>query len=547
MKNKITLLLLLLFCTILFGQNNPSNAPKIILFVCEHGAARSTIAAAYFNKLAKEQGLNYQAVFRGSAPDATLSVGTIRGLTEDGFDVNNWKPVLVSSKDIDDAAQIITFDCRLPLKDSLSKPFAQWNGIPAISKDYAIARKEIVEKIKGLLSLLSAEKSQNTPTQLAKTPPMGWMTWNYFGTDINETVIREMADAMINNNMLKAGYQYVYIDDGWVGGRDNRNNIIPDAKKFPSGIKALADYVHGKGLKIGIYSDASPYTCEGYTASLHFEEMDAKTFADWGIDYLKYDYCNAPEDAVTAKTRYKTMSDALKKSGRDIVFSICEWGERKPWHWAAEAGGQSWRTTGDVRDKWIHLDKTKSVIADGYGIMDIVDENAPLHSYAGAGKWNDMDMLLVGLYGKKGPSSFKNGVGCNDVEYQSQMSMWCMMASPLAMTNDLRTMNAATKRILLNAEIIAINQDTLGKQCVPKIKNETWNVFLKPLSNGDFAVAIINRSDKSATYTLNLSDIGLTDKYAFRNVWTHSLDSKGNRWSGQIDSHETKVFRLKKI
>ena len=186
---------------------------------------------------------------------------------------------------------------------------------------------------------------------LAATPPMGWMSWNYFADNINEKELREMADAMVSSGMLEAGYKYLFIDDGWQGGRDNRNNIVADPDKFPSGIKALADYVHSKGLKLGIYSDAAQLTCAGYTASLNFEEQDAKTFAAWAVDYLKYDYCGAPADSATAVKRYKKMGDALRRSGRDIAFGICEWGDRKPWHWAANAGGQLWRTTADVRDK----------------------------------------------------------------------------------------------------------------------------------------------------------------------------------------------------
>ena len=385
---------------------------------------------------------------------------------------------------------------------------------------------------------------------LAAKPPMGWMSWNYFADNINEKELREMADAMVSSEMLEAGYQYLFIDDGWQGGRDNRNNIIADPDKFPSGIKALADYVHSRGLKLGIYSDAAQLTCAGYTASLNFEEQDAKTFADWGVDYLKYDYCGAPADSATAVTRYKKMGDALRKSGRDIAFGICEWGDRKPWHWAAEAGGQLWRSTADVRDKWKSIksfNSAKELHGVGAGILDIVDINSGLSQYAKPGAWNDMDMLVVGLYGKKGPSGDLGGIGCTDTEYQSQMSLWSMMASPLAATNDIRNMNAVTKRILLNKEIIAINQDVLGKQAERKISNEDWNVFVKPLSNGDYAVAILNRSDKTKNYSINWSKLGLTDQYVIRDVWQHRLISKGRRWKGRVLSHETRVFRLTKV
>lgn len=400
-----------------------------------------------------------------------------------------------------------------------------------------------------IANVFSQVKS-STGELMAKTPPMGWMTWNYFAENINEQAVKEMADAMVNNGMKEGGYEYIFIDDGWQGGRDNKNNIIPDPIKFPSGIKTLADYVHSKGLKLGIYSDAAPLTCAGYTASLGFEEQDAKTFASWGIDYLKYDYCNAPEDVVTAQTRYKTMADALRKSGRDIVFGICEWGNRKPWLWGANVGGQLWRTTADIRDKWSSDKPYKNqneLHRLGAGILDVIDVNADLHTYSGPGYWNDMDMLNAGLYGKKGPSGDLGGVGCTDVEYQTQMSMWCMMNSVLATSCDLRNLNAATKNILLNKDIIAINQDALGKQAERKIKNEVWNVFVRPLANGDFAVAILNRSNNNANYKLNFVDLGLADHYELYDLWQHKTVGKGKSWKGNVLSHETKVFRLKKI
>jgi len=385
---------------------------------------------------------------------------------------------------------------------------------------------------------------------LAPTPPMGWMTWNFYGVNINEQVIKEMADAMVASGMKDAGYQYIFIDDGWQGGRDNKNNILPDPKKFPDGIKALADYVHSKGLKLGIYSDAAQLTCAGYTASLDFEKQDAKTFASWGIDYLKYDYCNAPSDAITAQIRYKKMADALRESGRDIDFGVCEWGGRKPWLWAANIGGQLWRTTDDVRDKWSRKTISKDnkiVTTPGAGILDILDQNANLYPYSGPGHWNDMDMLVVGLYGHKGPSADLGGVGCTDVEYQTQMSMWCMLNSVLAVTCDLTNMNAATKNILLNKDIIAINQDTLGRQAQRIIHNDNQDVFLRPLANGDYAVAVLNRTMKAQKYVLDLLNIGLGGKYDFYDVWKHQTVARGKSWTGEIAGHETKVFRLKKI
>lgn len=382
--------------------------------------------------------------------------------------------------------------------------------------------------------------------RLAPTPPMGWMTWNFFADKIHEQDLREMADAMVASGMVEAGYNYLIIDDGWQGGRDNRNNIIADPKKFPSGIKALADYVHSKGIKLGIYSDAAQLTCAGYTGSLGFEEQDAKTFASWGIDYLKYDYCYAPKDSAIAVARYTKMGQALRKSGRDIVFGVCEWGQLQPWHWALNAGGQLWRSTFDVRDKWRNLDKRHPDQA-GYGILDIVDINADLHAYAGPGRWNDADMLVVGLYGKPGPSGDLGGVGMNDMQYQSQMSLWSVMASPLTATNDVRNMNEATKRILLNKEVIAVNQDPLGKQAERKVKDDTWNVFVKPLQNGDMAVAILNRGDAAKNYSIDWANLGLNGKYEVRDLWEHKTVGKGKGWKGLVQPHETKLFRLKKI
>lgn len=378
---------------------------------------------------------------------------------------------------------------------------------------------------------------------LAPTPPMGWMTWNYFADNISEQVIREIADAMVSTGMAKAGYDHIFIDDGWQGGRDNKNNIIPDPQKFPSGIKALADYLHSKGIKLGIYSDAAPLTCTSYTGSLHFEDQDAKVFASWGIDYLKYDYCGAPSDSIIAKIRYKAMADALRKSGRDIVFSVCEWGERKPWLWAAKSGGQLWRTTADVRDKWKKRPDEKC----GEGIIDIVDVNAGLSQYSGPGHWNDPDMLVTGLYGKKGPSGDCGGIGCNDTEYQSQMSLWAIMDAPLIATNDLRNMNEATKRILLNEDVIAVNQDALGKQAVRKINSNGWNVFVKPLSKGDYAVAILNRSDSAKVFNIEFRELELNDKYEIKDLWKHKVIGKSKKYEGEVQSHETKMFRLKII
>ena len=389
--------------------------------------------------------------------------------------------------------------------------------------------------------------AQNTKME---TPPMGFMTWNYFGLDIHERDIKTLADAMVESGLRDLGYDFIFIDDGWQGGRDNKNNIIPDATKFPSGMKALVDYVHAKGMKIGIYSDAAPLTCGGYTGSLYFEEQDARTFAEWGFDYLKYDYCGAPADWTTAISRYSTMSEALKKSGREIALGICEWGDRSPWLWGRKAGGQLWRTTADIRDKWVSLETpadARDLHRTGAGILDIVNINAKLSMYGGPGGWNDPDMLVVGLYGKKGaPSSDLGGTGCSNLEYQSQMSLWCIMASPLMITCDVRNMNEATRRILMNADAIAINQDALGKQAERKINTPTWQVFVKPLANGDVALGILNVSDSPQIADFNLNELGIFGKRKAKDVWSKKERSIGKRVKGNVAPHETMLLRLTK-
>lgn len=391
----------------------------------------------------------------------------------------------------------------------------------------------------------SAFAQQPTATtergKLAPTPPMGWMTWNMFKGDISEQLIKEIADAMVESGLRDAGYKYVFIDDLWQGGRDNRNNIIPDPKKFPNGIKALADYVHSKGLKLGIYSDAAQLTCGGCTASYGFEEQDARTFASWGVDYLKYDYCNAPEDSATARLRYKTMADALSKSGRDIVLGICEWGQRNGEEWCEHVGGQLWRTSSDVRDMWKDI-----VNQGGVGILDIINVTAPLSKQVRHGQWPDMDMLVVGLNGKGGPSSDLGGVGCTYTEYQTQMSMWCMMSSVLALSNDLRHLTPEDKRILLNKEIIAIDQDPLGKAAERVVNVAGHQVFVRPLANGSHAVAILNSGDKAQRLSVSFKQLGLTGKYTVRDVWQHRDIARGaTKWGGKVQAHETKVFVLR--
>jgi alpha-galactosidase len=396
----------------------------------------------------------------------------------------------------------------------------------------------------------------------AKTPPMGWMSWNLCGRDVNETIIRGIADAMVDRGLAAVGYEYVCIDDHWQGGRDASGNLYPCATKFPSGIKALADYVHERGLKLGIYSDAAELTCGGEVASLGFEEQDARTFAEWEVDYLKVDYCHAPEDRATAEERYTTMGRALENCGREIVFAACEWGGRRPWEWAKQAGAQVWRTTFDIRDVW----ETPTYDTARNGIMNAVERNAELAAYAGPGGWNDPDMLVVGLYGGGQEWMCPDGMPhCNETEYRSQMSLWCLMAAPLLATNDLRTMTDATCEILANPEAIAINQDALGAQAVRTHRLiSSVDVWQKPLANGDRAIGILNRSEEVRTVqilralpeghrpgfqlrnlTFPASMLGGTPQHHVRDLWQHAdLGAIVNEIALELAPHETKLLTL---
>lgn len=372
---------------------------------------------------------------------------------------------------------------------------------------------------------------------LALTPPMGWNSWNFFEANVSEKVIMDMADAMASNGMKDAGYQYLVIDDHWVAGRDKHNNLYADPARFPHGMKYLADYVHGKGMKLGIYSDAAWLTCGGVTGSYNFEETDARTFAAWGIDFLKYDYCNAPEDVATAFTRYSRMGDALKKCGRPIVYSICEWGQRRPWLWARAAGGHLWRTTWDSRDVW------ESHNSDLTGIMEIFRQQENLASYAGPGGWNDPDLLMVGLYGK-GRSSSVDGrfKGCTFTEYRTHFALWCMLAAPLMVNMDLKNITPDILRLITHKQLIAIDQDMLGKQAVTVVKRNGLQVLLKPLKDKAFAVCIFNSNTGAQTFDIDLKrDLDLWQPFRIMDIW-NNRETKALK--GNLDGHDCAVFIL---
>ena len=329
---------------------------------------------------------------------------------------------------------------------------------------------------------------------LAKTPPMGWNSWNKFGCDVSEQLIRETADAMVASGMKDAGYQYVVIDDCWQVSRDTQGRIVPDPARFAGGMKALADYVHGRGLKFGLYSDAGARTCEGRPGSNGYETVDAVQYAAWGVDYLKYDWCNS--DGVDPKIGYVTMRDALRATGRPIVFSMCEWGRNKPWEWARGVG-HLWRTTGDIRDTW-----------DSF--VRLLDLQAGLEKYAGPGGWNDPDMLEVG-----------NG-GMTTAEYRAHFTMWCVLSAPLLSGNDLRSMKPEITAILTNKDVIALDQDPLGRQG-RKIRDDgDTEVWAKWLQGGDIAVALLNRAKDAKEIGVAWTELSLGAAAAprVRDLWT---------------------------
>jgi alpha-galactosidase len=368
---------------------------------------------------------------------------------------------------------------------------------------------------------------------LALTPPMGWNSWNTFEcAGINETVIREMADAMVAKGLKDVGYEYIVIDDCWQIGRDENGYIIVDKEKFPSGIKVLADYVHSKSLKFGIYSDAGTMTCAKRPGSKGFEYKDAETYAKWGVDYLKYDWCYT--EGQDAKIAYKLMRDALYKAGRPIVFSMCEWGENKPWEWA-ENVGHLWRTTLDIDMKG-RFDG--NINGNLIGWSDLVDLQVGLEKYAGPGHWNDPDMLAVG----------NNDMPIN--EARAHFSMWAMLAAPLMAGNDLRTMSFSDQEILTNKEIIAINQDVLGKQGFKVKDYGNFEIWQKPLENGDIAICLFNREIKNNKYQVNWKQMNIKDfsgEYAVKNLWNNkTTGTTSTNFLIEVPARDVVVFRLTK-
>jgi alpha-galactosidase len=357
---------------------------------------------------------------------------------------------------------------------------------------------------------------------LARTPPMGWNSWNKFANRIDDATVRGIADAMASNGMRDAGYVYVNIDDTWEGRRDAQGNIQPN-QKFPD-MKALADYVHSKGLKLGIYSSPGPNTCEGYEGSYGHEEQDAKTYAAWGIDYLKYDWCGALTLYKDSEMQavYQKMGDALLASGRPIVFSLCQYGFDDVWKWAPEAGGNLWRTAGDIQDSW------DSVSRIGFS----QDRLAP---YARPGHWNDPDMLEIG-----------NG-HMSDTEYRTHMSLWSMLAAPLIAGNDVRAMPASIRDILTNREVIAIDQDAAGHQARRVWQSGQQEVWSRDLADGDTAVAVFNRAPGDTKITFRWAAAGISRTPSrVRDLWLHEgLKVTGPEFSAEVPGHGVALLRVR--
>jgi alpha-galactosidase len=393
---------------------------------------------------------------------------------------------------------------------------------------------------------------------LGLTPPMGWNSWNTFTWEINDKLIREAADAMASE-LKDAGYEYIVIDDCWSEKqRDSNGKLVPDHWKFPDGIKPVADYVHSKGLKFGMYSCAGTHTCGGHPGSFEHEFDDAETFAEWGVDYLKYDYCYKP-DYIPGEILYKRMSTALRNCGRDIMFSACNWGNDNVYKWIRESGAHLFRSTGDIQDNWESIKRL--------ALSQIGNE-----CYGGNFCHNDIDMLVVGMHGGSNNewiNSTEQGVnviadsgetmpklgGCTDEEYRTHFSLWAIMNSPLMIGCDIRRMTPATKEILTNKDVIAINQDIecRGPYCIKQWNNPD-NVFslVKPLANGDYAVGMFNFGDRAGEMSLQFWDIGLTTAsgrgLSIYDCWKHEeLGTFTERFCTTVEPHGCVVLRAKVV
>lgn len=382
------------------------------------------------------------------------------------------------------------------------------------------------------------------PKNLGLTPPMGWNSWNTFTSEINEELVKGAADAMVESGLKDCGYEYIVIDDCWsLHERDENGRLQADPAKFPNGMKAVADYVHAKGLKFGMYSCAGTHTCAGYPASFEHEFTDAATFAEWGVDFLKYDYCYKPA-GIPGELLYKRMAMALRNCGRDILFSACNWGADNVHSWIRETGAQMFRSTGDIQDTW-------------NSIANLAKSQFDKQSQQGVYCWNDIDMLVVGMHGgSNGEWIASGGMGCTDIEYKTHFSLWALLNSPLMIGCDIRNMTDETKRILSNKDIIAINQDPEGRATYV-IQSSEWSgvnvkILIKALENGDYAIGFFNFGDRHGQGTLAFWDMGLPTAagYGFEiyDCWEHKSEGvKTERLTVGLGPHDCKVVRAKLV
>lgn len=394
-----------------------------------------------------------------------------------------------------------------------------------------------MRKILCLMLCLASSAFAQKWEGLALTPPMGWNSWNTFASAINEKVVRETADAMVANGMRDAGYVYIVIDDTWsLRERDANGSLVADPVKFPNGMKALADYLHAKGFKFGIYSCAGKTTCGGYPGSWGHEFQDARLWASWGVDYLKYDWCD--HGTADARDAYGRMSAALRAAGRPVVFSLCEWGQNKPWEWAASVG-HLWRTTGDIYDSYDGRKGWESgwkrILDQQYSLVDNVGADG-LNKFAGPGHWNDPDMLEVG------------NEGLTLAESRAHFSFWCMLAAPLMAGNDVRHMSPEIRAIMTDKDAIAINQDPAGKQgfralSEPAADREIW---VKELSNGEWAVCVLNTGAAAKDLTVEWGRLWtIQGKFTVRDVWAKKdLGDTSKPYIAHLESHDVALFRL---
>jgi alpha-galactosidase len=383
-------------------------------------------------------------------------------------------------------------------------------------------------------SLLFAQEKPSPSAGLALTPPMGWNSWNKFGCHVSADMIKGMADAMVKSGMKDAGYQYVVIDDCWQVSRDTDGNIVPDPNNFPDGIKPVADYVHSLGLKFGIYSDAGSKTCAGRPGGLGHEYQDTIKYAAWGVDYLKYDWCHTTTQ--DAKAAYANIRNALDAAGRPIVLSICEWGSHQPWLWGKEVGGNLWRTTGDIQPRWSGKKEWRPGDCCSFGVVDIIDAEDPIYSYAGPGHWNDPDMLEVG-----------NG-DLTPAENRAHFSFWALLAAPLMAGNDLRDMKPEIHDILTNIEVLAVDQDPLGRQGRRVWKDGDLEIWSKPLVNGARAVILFNRGTTEQEITARWGDLEYPAELSasVRDLWEKKdLGKASRKFSAKVAPHGVVMVTVK--